>query len=115
MISGNGGNGVSVIEADSSANQVQGNFIGTNVTGNAALANAGGGVNLRGAPNNIVGGTSSGAGNLISGNGGSGIVINTSSATGNLVQGNVIGTNSSGNAGVGNSTVSKFMTLPITQ
>jgi hypothetical protein len=102
LISGNGGNGVSVIEADSVANQVQGNFIGTDVTGNAALANAGAGVNFRGAPNNIIGGTSSGAGNLISGNGGSGIVINNSSATGNLVQGNLIGTDSSGNAGLGN-------------
>ena len=102
LISGNGGNGLSVIDPDSTGNQVQGNFIGTDVTGNVALANAGAGVNFRGAPNNIIGGTSSGAGNLISGNGGSAIVINNSSATGNLVQGNMIGTDSSGNAGLGN-------------
>jgi titin len=102
LISGNGGNGLSVIDPDSTANRVQGNFIGTDVTGNAALGNVGVGVNLRGAPNNIIGGMSSGAGNLISGNSGSGIVINTSSATGNQVQGNFIGTDVSGNSAIAN-------------
>jgi hypothetical protein len=80
---------------------VQGNRIGTDTTGAAALGNGGNGVDLTGVASNIVGGTASGAGNLLSGNVGDGILI-TASASSNVVQGNTIGTNAAGTAKLGN-------------
>ena len=56
---------------------------------------------ISGAPGNIIGGTASGAGNLISANADpntdAGIYLIGSGATGNLIQGNKIGTDISGN------------------
>ncbi len=100
VISGNPGIGVR-INSLSTANKVQGNFIGTDVTGNSALAN-GTGVVIAAAQNNSIGGTTSGAGNVISGNGSSGVVIGGSEATGNLLQRNYIGTDNSGTIPLGN-------------
>lgn len=100
VISGNGDDGVDV---DGSGNQIQGNFIGTNATGSAALANGSSGIKIgRFAPatNNTVGGTAPGAGNLISGNP-QGVYCNS---PGNVIQGNLIGTNATGSAAIGNST-----------
>src|SRR3989454_5779697 len=54
------------IHISSAGNIVQGNFIGTNAAGTAALGN-GTGV-LVTEPNNTIGGTTPGAGNVISGN-----------------------------------------------
>jgi hypothetical protein len=73
---------------------VQGNYIGTDITGTSALANSWDGIVI-GAANNTIGGTVAGARNLISGNA-NGIRINGSVATGNLVQGNYIGTKANG-------------------
>ena len=97
LISGNS-NG---IEIDGSANTVQGNFIGTNAAGTAAVANIGGGVVIFSAPfaDNLIGGTAAGAGNLISGNQSFGI---TTSGNGTKIQGNLIGTNVSGTAKIAN-------------
>ncbi len=50
------------------SNTVQGNFIGTDVTGTVALGNAGLGVGIR-TGNGLIGGTAPGARNIISGNG----------------------------------------------
>ena len=55
-----------------------------------------------GATHNTVGGTVSGAGNVISGNGQDGVYISDSGTTGNLVAGNDIGTNSSNSTTLGN-------------
>lgn len=87
-------------------NLIQGNFIGTTVTGMAALGNGGPGVFLGETQNNTVGGTSRGARNIIAANRGEGIQIYGRSATGNLVQGNAIGvavdaTSPLGNGGAG--------------
>ena len=102
-ISGNGGDGVQIIGGLAATdNEVLGNFIGTNVAGNAALGNSNEGVEISNAEDNIIGGTASGARNVISGNGGDGVVIFGSDATGNKVQGNFIGTNAAGNAALGN-------------
>jgi hypothetical protein len=81
-----------------SANKVQGNYIGTDVTGSVALGNAAAGVGLITA-NNMVGGTTQQARNVISGNGREGVYI---AAIGNFVQGNFIGTNAAGTATLGN-------------
>jgi hypothetical protein len=79
--------------APGSGNVVQGNYIGTDITGNVALGNHNG-VNIVGGANNVVGGTAPGAGNVISGNTNFGISIDTSSR--NVVQGNLIGTDITG-------------------
>src|SRR5262249_61630372 len=75
-----------------SVNVVQGNKIGTDITGNKALPNFGHGV-LISAQNTLVGGTADGAGNLISGNRGDGVKLASTVGPGNVVQGNRIGTN----------------------
>ena len=86
----------------SGGNVIEGNFIGTDVTGSADLGNAAGGVPVFGASGNTIGGTTAGAGNVISGNEDYGVGIFDSS-TGNLVQGNFIGTDVTGTVDLGNS------------
>ncbi len=83
-------------------NLVQGNFIGTNNSGDDVVANGGTGITIRGT-NNTIGGSSPGARNLVSGNIGHGIAIEVVSSTGNVVQGNYIGTNAVGNVAIMNS------------
>ncbi len=86
-------------------NLVQGNFIGTDVTGNNSLAN-GVGVDLRDG-NNTVGGNSVAARNIIAGGSAAstGIVVDPSgTANGNLIQGNFVGTDRTGTTALGFST-----------
>jgi hypothetical protein len=98
VISGNGGDGI-FITTNSSSNKIQGNFIGTNAAGTAALANKDG-MFLSGNGNNTIGGNTFFARNVISGNSGSaGLLIQSSS---NIVQGNYIGTDVSGTLAIGN-------------
>lgn len=92
-------------------NKVQGNFIGTDITGTVNLGQYDEGVNVRAldceSMGNIIGGTLPQEGNLISGNGGFGGVVIWSSDGGNVsgtqVQGNYIGTDVSGAISLGNS------------
>src|SRR5207253_1591429 len=60
--------------ADTGGNVVQGCFIGTDLTGTNAAGNFADGMYLS-SPGNLIGGTASGAGNIISGNGSNGLVI----------------------------------------
>jgi parallel beta-helix repeat protein len=99
VISGNGQNGVSVI-GGSDSTLIQGNYIGTNAAGTAAIANTFSGIGINGASSITVGGNVAGAGNVISGNTQQGIWINNSSGT--IIQGNAIGTNAVGDATVAN-------------
>ena len=69
-------------------NRVLGNFIGTDVTGTQAIPN-GSGVLVSGA-NNIVGGTTSTASNLLAYNNGHGVALWEATATGNQILGNRI-------------------------
>jgi hypothetical protein len=94
VISGNFSNG---IECDGCQNQVfQGNLIGMNAAGSAAIPNGGQGVALnqgpqnQGAQNNTIGGTVAGAQNVISGNTGNGVAIFDISASGNAILSNSI-------------------------
>jgi uncharacterized repeat protein (TIGR01451 family) len=104
IISGNGLSGIGMEEPNTIGNRVQGNFIGTDVTGTRPLGNGEDGVFVtRGARNNTIGGSTAGSGNLISANGRfgrpndgrSGIEI-WLGATANTVQGNLIGTDVTG-------------------
>lgn len=83
------------IESTGQSFLIRGNFIGTDVTGAAALPNTSHGIVLAG-DDHLVGGVDPGAGNLISGNGGRGILIQGGSS--NTVQGNRIGTDLAGTA-----------------
>jgi len=103
VISGNGGQGVSISRMDSVGNVVQGNFIGTNHTADTDLANGRQGVRIaHGATNNLIGGTEPGSGNVIVGNLSAGVEIEDGDTTGNVVQGNFIGTDAEGTVGLGN-------------
>ncbi len=100
VISGNEGRGVTLVR--SSTNKIQGNYIGTDAAGRQALGNGGAGVHLElNSPNNLIGGTLEGAGNVISGNRGSGIFIG-SSASGTQIFGNRVGVDATGRAALGN-------------
>jgi trimeric autotransporter adhesin len=60
---------------------VQGNYIGADKTGSAALGNGGDGVSLQnGAHRNTIGGTTAGAANLIAFNAGAGVTVDGTAA-----------------------------------
>ena len=73
----------------STGNLVQGNFIGTDVTGTSPLGNANHGVIIQvGASANMIGGTAAGSGNVIAFNTGDGVTV--VSGTGNAILSNAI-------------------------
>src|SRR5688500_8069376 len=98
MSAGNGRHGISLGGGSAVAqnNQVQGNFIGTDVTGTQLRGNGGDGVFATSATNNTIGGTIFSAGtppaNLIAGNAGSGVGAATG-VTGLAIKGNSIHSN----------------------
>jgi hypothetical protein len=106
IISGNTQQGVYLDGAGATENRVEGNYIGTNGAGSTALGN-GVGVQVSDGPGNIIGGTISGARNIISGNNGDGVQIDydvsgTGSVGDNVVAGNYIGTNAAGTSALPN-------------
>jgi parallel beta helix pectate lyase-like protein len=93
--------GIKILGDAAFGNVVQGNFVGTDITGMVMLGNEGRGVTMDGASNNIVGGPEPGAGNLVSGNYATGIrMLRGSNA--NLVQGNLVGVNAAVSDVMGN-------------
>ncbi|WP_148596529.1 Ig-like domain-containing protein [Aquisphaera giovannonii] len=80
-------------------NTVQGNLIGADATGQSAIGNMSGGIDDDGG-DNLIGGTASGAGNVISGNWGSGLIVEFASR--DVIQGNAIGTDVTGSLPIGN-------------
>jgi IPT/TIG domain len=82
---------------------VQGNYIGVNAAGTGALSSDPGILVTQGASNNLIGGTETGAGNVIGFFNASGIEVgeNGGNTNGNIIQGNRIGTNAAGTAGLG--------------
>ncbi len=100
VVSGNTGSG---IQLDGLTNTVQGNYVGTNAAGDAALGNQAFGI-LSTVPSdgNTIGGEVPGAGNLISANGffdADGLAV---FGDNNVVYGNLIGTDATGSAAIGN-------------
>ena len=93
VLSGNSQYGVLISGTNTVGNIVEGNYIGTDASGMLMVSNSFGGVFLAdGTTQNLIGGTSAGAGNLISGNLGNGILMDGSAVANNTVQGNLIGT-----------------------
>ena len=97
LISGNRDAGIWMQRAETFGNRVLGNYIGTNGAGTDDLGNGSFGVLIGfGATNNVIGGPLSGARNLISGNGSTGVHIQNSGTMSNVVLGNYIGIDVSG-------------------
>ena len=116
VISANENNGVSLRGPLASGNVVQGNYIGTDPSGTLNLGNITDGVFIQNAPDNLIGGTAPGAGNVISEDrigvdietypdsalGQVGTVFTGGQSDGNVVQGNRIGTDATGSQSLGN-------------
>jgi hypothetical protein len=103
VISGNSAEGLRFVGAGTTANLAQGNFIGTDPTGTFSIANGFAGLTFfDGAVSNTAGGTTAATRNIISGNGGYGVVIGDPGTTGNVVEGNFIGVGRNGASEVAN-------------
>jgi CSLREA domain-containing protein len=88
-------NGGIDIFGDTANNRIEGNFIGTNPAGTIARGNTDDGVNLFDGPTeNVIGGTTPAARNVISGNACNAVFV--SRANDNRIQGNYIGTDKTG-------------------
>jgi hypothetical protein len=96
----NSSSGLEIFDSDTTGNVVLGNFFGTNASG-ADLGNSIG-ITINGSPGNTVGGTATGAANVIGFSVSEGIDIEGLFARDNLVIGNLIGSNANG-ADLGNS------------
>ena len=111
VISGNSYEGVALVGDANHGNLVQGNFIGTDISGTQPLGNANQGIFIYAKPgqqvrDNTIGGTDPAAQNIISANGDAGIRIKGDGCQNNVVQGNLIGTDKTkfgplGNKGAG--------------
>lgn len=100
IISGNW-DGVNIIGSGTMHNTVIGNYIGTDATGTAAMGNLVDGVWIgEGAQHNVIGGSTAGERNVISGNGNTGVVIDGGMY--NTIIGNYIGTDATGTRALGN-------------
>lgn len=103
MISGNGGTGIVLTNVGTSYNLVEGDYIGTNAAGTAAVGNGVYGVIISGgASSNTIGGLQTGAGDVISGNGYCGVFLTDAGTSYNWFEGDLIGTNAADNAALGN-------------
>ncbi len=94
VISGNVGPGVDIWTGGTNGNHVEGNFIGTDSTGTAAVPNASiyGAIYIHNAAQgNVIGGNTASKRNVISGNTGYGVRISGAGTDLTYVQGNYIG------------------------
>src|SRR5262249_7830294 len=90
-------------------NVIQGNYIGTDLTGTNAPGNSGDGIFVN-SDRNRIGGLVAGTGNLICGNGGNGITLATTNCSNNLIQRNYVGLAANSQLGLGNYGSGIFMT-----
>jgi hypothetical protein len=106
VISGNDWRGINIL-GGGAGTIISGNYIGTNASGTAAIQGGLGswGIYIRNAGGVLIGGTAPGAGNVIAGNGLSGIQIWISSGwsvPGSTIAGNYIGVGADGVTAIGN-------------
>src|SRR5262245_52787998 len=100
LVSGNLGYGINLNIGD--RNLFEGNLVGVDATASQKRGNAAGGIRVSLGMNNVIGGTTLAARNIIAGNGGHG--IETFGVTdGLIISGNVIGTNDAHTLNLGNS------------
>lgn len=104
LISGNISAGIYIksgLSAELTGTRIEGNYIGLNRTGDAAVPNAIG-IYIEGTRNgsNIIGGTTSWSANVISGNTENGIELRNTYS--NRILGNLIGTAATGSSSIGN-------------
>ncbi len=99
VVSANTSDGVLISGGGASGNTIEGNFIGTDTTGQIALGNVIGVLVTSGSAT-AIGGTAAGAANVISGNITAGIEVNGAGTGGTQIEGNFIGTNPTGTAAV---------------
>jgi CSLREA domain-containing protein len=100
VVSGNAVEGIYIYGPNATGNRIAGNYIGTGKNGTIPLGNGDSGANIDAAPNNTIGGTTTAARNVISGNEQEGITVEY--GEGNRVTGNFIGTDASGTKALGN-------------
>jgi parallel beta-helix repeat protein len=93
------GNSAGIASTAGGANVIQGNLIGTDITGNSIIPN-GDGISLTATTGFLIGGSNPGEGNVISGSTGDGIHI--SIGGGCTIKGNKIGTNAAGTEALAN-------------
>jgi CSLREA domain-containing protein len=99
--------GIFITGPTAAGNVIQGNSIGTNAAGNAAIPNGDGvvgGIYINNAPDTLIGGATPGAGNVISGNTGDGISLWFSDTRRTRIFGNLIGVGADGVTPLGNNT-----------
>ena len=108
LISGNNVVGVAIVGFAASENRVEGNYIGTDVSGTQALPNGGFGIEIWSGADNIIGGTSTAGRNVISGNSRDGIGIHVG-ATGNQIIGNAIGLDAALTTTVANASIGVYI------
>jgi len=104
VVSGNDQAGVSLFGAVTTDCVVEGNLIGTDLTGTVAVGNSTNNVMIwNQSHGNVIGGASVGSRNVISGSvNAAGVAISAAGADSNVVQGNYIGTDITGTADLGN-------------
>ncbi len=103
LISGNA-NGVHITDAASTGTVVAGNLIGTDVNGTSPIANLIAGIRVAGGSGTTIGGTTTLARNIVSGNAADGVDVK-SAATNTSIQGNYVGVDQTGTERLGNALV----------
>ncbi len=102
IISANLAEGVSVGDTDSSGNMIQGNWIGTDANGTAAMGNGSHGIMIYNAPGSIIGGSGAGEDNVIAANNGNGVVLSGLGCRNTWMRGTRIGLAAAGEGALGN-------------
>ena len=101
VINGFSSLGILVSGENAYDNEIVGNYIGTNAAGNDTIPNLHG-IYISNASGTIIGGSEPGSGNLLSGNHQSGLCIIGDETYDTQIVGNLIGTNATGDAALGN-------------
>ena len=114
IISGNSQVGVYITGTLTTGNTVAGNYVGTDFTGTVALPNYFGIYIQNQAHGNLIGTNGDGASdalerNIISGNGSAGVWLNFAGSN-NIVAGNFVGTDATGESGLGNGVYGVWLT-----
>ena len=103
IASGNGNDGINITDVAATNTTITGNYVGTNAAGDTDRGNTVFGINLTGTA--TVGGATSGLGNVVSGNGSTGIQVDVTENPVTTIQGNVVGLSADGSADLGNDSI----------